>query len=120
MAKKNPRGVIIRHDTAKSQLVLAPIMSRPINYTTNPNVCNHCAVVHPVKTIHIWLGPNGETIIGPGVLEELQKGNAMAGFTVVGETKNPPGLIIGKGGEREKQDQKHRKLQVNPYVKVGK
>ena len=115
MPKGKKLGIIIEHETARSSIVLAPIMSRPINYTTNPTVCNHCHVVHPVKTIHVWMGPNGRSIISPGVLKELQQGNAMDGFTVVGDTKTPPPLTVGRNSNRPEQDQKHRKLQVQPY-----
>jgi len=116
MPKGKKLGINIEHDTARSQVHLVPIMSRPINYAPgHESVCPNCRVVHPVKTIHLWFDGDGKTTISPGVLNELKKGNGLDGITVVGDTKTPPPLNIGRGSSRPEQDQQNRKLQVKPY-----
>lgn len=109
MAKKKPLGHSLLHATDKNACRLVPLMWLPIE--TPPGqpvkICPTCRVHHPVKTMHIWIGPNGEALVSQGVLDLLQRAG-MDGFALAGSTTTPPALRIGDGKTREQMDNSNR------------
>jgi hypothetical protein len=110
-------GVRIRHRTARSTIVLVPIMSKPLNVTAE-DVCPGCfqgrgvKTVHPVKTVHLWVDDSGACIVSTGVLDAL-KSEGMPDLDIVEEVKNPPPLTLGPDGpSREQQDYDARRINV--------
>ncbi len=107
---KKKLGHNLRHKTARNSIVLVPIMSKPMGIAaggTSDSICPTCQVFHPVKTLHIWTGPNGEVTLGSGILETLKK-NGMEDFIQGDSTDKPPPLIIGAGVGRAGQDYANR------------
>jgi hypothetical protein len=71
--------------------------------------CPNCRIVHPVKTVHLWLDDTGACLVSTGVLEDL-KSAGMPQLDIVGEVNKPPTLRLGMS--REKQDQEARRLVI--------
>ena len=112
------KGFKLRHNTDASCVRVTPILSKPIpvNPGTLPRICNVCQITHPFKSIHFWIGPDGEVMVSQGVLDDLRLvGNSdgmdpMDGFTLEGATDKPPPLRVAqRGAERAKIDQQNRK-----------
>ena len=108
-------GIKVRHATARSTMVLVPIMSKPLNAKPT-DLCPGCKamfasdVVHPVKTVHLWLDDTGACIVSDGVLELLREAG-MPELTTENEVANPPTLTIGDGADtRQVQDYKNRTI----------
>lgn len=104
-------GVRIAHRTKRAPtsgpiVHTVPIPSKPFT-GASLDKCPTCGVVHPVKTVHLWLDDEGTCIVSVGVLADLQTAG-MDDFDIVGEVLNPPPLSIGV--PRPAQDQAHRKI----------
>ena len=88
-----------------------PIPTAP-NHTVK--ICPTCHIHHPVKSLHIGLGPDGDATISDGVLELLKKVGpaqglpAMDGYTVESVVKDPPPLKLGKTTNRAQIDNENR------------
>jgi len=100
-------GVHIRHSTARSRLVLIPLMHKPL-LLDSVRKCNGCNIVHPVKIIHLWVDDTGGAIVSTGVLTDLKRAG-MPDLQVVGTLKKPPTLNLGRGVSRPQVDQANRK-----------
>lgn len=105
-------GIRIAHDTVRNAVVLVPILAKPFT-GQSIDTCPSCHLVHPVKTVHLWLDGAGSCIVSEGVLKELQSAG-MPGLSVMGEVKNPPPLTFGPGATREQLDNRNRRI-----VKLG-
>lgn len=88
-----PAGIRVKHATLTNCLVLVPVLKKP--YTTGPIDCPMCLTFHPVKTVHLWLEPDGTCIVSPGVLAELRMAG-MPQLAVENEVAAPPPLRLGK------------------------
>lgn len=114
-----PKGIRIRRvDGRGNYCYLVPVMQKP--YTTGPIDCPTCLVLHPVKTVHLWLEPDGSVIVSPGVLTELRMAG-MPELEIVNEVADAPPLRIGVGRQssvqarrdwRPAQDNKNRTAQL--------
>ncbi|MDP9143706.1 MAG: hypothetical protein M3N43_03260 [Actinomycetota bacterium] len=101
-------GIRIAHKTAKNGVVLVPIMSKPFAGQSIDR-CPSCYLVHPVKTVHLWLDAAGSCIVSAGVLADLQSAG-MPDLTVTGTVENPPPLQFGPGVTREQIDNNNRRV----------
>lgn len=102
-------GVRVRHRTLASCVALVPVISKPLTALPT-DICPTCQIVHPCKTVHLWLDGDGACTVSTGVLEELRLGG-MPDLEIVSEVKAPPTLRIGQGAlARPAQDQKARSL----------
>ncbi|HEU4864645.1 MAG TPA: hypothetical protein VFT76_00230 [Actinomycetota bacterium] len=104
-------GIRIRHRTLRSCLTIVPLVSRPMTGASLYE-CPHCGVVHPFKTIHLWLDDSGSVIVSRGVFDAMRtEWSGPPEYDVVGEVAKPPPLAIGKNAPvREAQDQSARKI----------
>ena len=104
-------GIQILHATKRNELHVVENGKRP--YGDGGYMCNLCPnTKHRFKATHLWLGPNGDCLVSTGVLEELQQ-TSMVDLTVIGYTRKPPPLRIGKKEEtRDVQENEHRKIHV--------
>ena len=108
-----PLGHVIRHGTDRNQIRVTPIMTLPVPTAPGqvPKRCPTCHVHHPVKSLHIWLGPSGEAIVSQGVLDLLQgRAEGLDGYTIVGHTNRPPALRVGKDADRAQIDNQNRSI----------
>lgn len=101
-------GVRIRHQVLRSCVALVPLMHKPFA-GQSLDTCPSCRVVHPVKTVHLWLDDAGTCIVSQGVLKDLRQAG-MPELETQEEVKNPPPLSLGVA--REKQDYEARTLVV--------
>lgn len=101
-------GVRVTHRSAKNSVVLVPILSRPFT-GQSLDQCPSCHLVHPVKTVHLWLDGDGSCVVSDGVLADL-KSAGMPDLSVTGEVVNPPPLNFGPGATREQIDNNNRRL----------
>lgn len=99
-------GIRIAHQTAKNVIYTVPIMSKPFT-GQSLDLCPTCRIVHPVKTVHLWLDGAGSCIVSKGVLEDLKLAG-MPALTVMAEVLNPPPLKLGVA--REQLDNGNRKI----------
>lgn len=105
-------GVRIVHATAKNTVVLVPILAKPFTgQSLDP--CPSCHLVHPVKTVHLWLDGAGTCIVSTGVLEDL-KSAGMPELSVLAEVAKPPPLNFGPGVSRAQIDNNNRRI-----IKLG-
>lgn len=102
-------GIRVRHMTARSVCHVVPVLAIP--YADGGFICPTCHVLHPVKSVHLWLDDRGECLVSEGVLGELRLAG-MPGLEVVGSVENPPPLRIAAGLSREQIDQENRRVQV--------
>ena len=106
----DPVGFRLRHNTVTFGMVLVPCTW--IKYP-EPMACPTCRVLHPVKTIHLHIEPDGTVIVSKGVLERLQKaGMGFYGLTLEGAIKNPPPLNVSRGATRESINQDNRAIRL--------
>lgn len=100
-------GIRIRHFTKRfPEIALIPILSKPF-VGASLDICPTCQVIHPCKTVHLWLDDTGACLVSKGVLEDLRAAG-MPELEIVGGTDSPPELDIGV--PRQKQDQEARAL----------
>ena len=124
-------GIRIKHTTLTSTCYLVPVMGKPyVRYGRPvPMLCPLCQVLHPVKTVHLWLEPDGTVIVSPGVLDELRLAG-MPDLEVVNEVQAPPPLRLGnpvsvpkftayqeaavkaRRGWRQQQDKQNRRINL--------
>lgn len=102
-----PRGIRLQHRTKRGGIALVPIPKRPIMGLKRP--CPTCQIIHPVKTIHLYLDMNGGCVVSEGVLAHLQEAN-MENIDIVADIVNPPPITLGK--DRFEVDQENAKIQV--------
>jgi len=100
-------GIQIRHDTLSSCLTTVPLFDRPF-FGQSLDRCPTCQVIHPVKTVHLWLDSSGSCLVSKGVLADLQRAG-MPQLTIVGEVAKPPPLRLVAGVTREQIDAANRK-----------
>jgi hypothetical protein len=105
-------GIRIVHTTARNVVYLVPIMAKPFT-GQSLDICPSCHLVHPVKTVHLWLDGAGSCIVSQGVLQDLVSAG-MPDLSVVAEVVNPPALHFGPGVTREQIDNNNRRI-----VKLG-
>lgn len=86
-------GVMLRHDTARSRLVLVPILSKPL-LEDSPGVCPGCQTYHGCKTVHLVVDDAGRVMVSHGVLEDLKLAG-LPNLTVENEVAEPPPLYLG-------------------------
>jgi hypothetical protein len=99
-----PQGIRIRRtDGVGNYCYLVPVLQKP--YATGPIDCPTCLTFHPVKTVHLWLEPDGSVIVSPGVLEQLRMAG-MPELEVVNMVDNPPPLRIGVGKQNSVQERR--------------
>lgn len=101
-------GIRVAHTTARNSVVLVPIMSKPFS-GDSLDQCPSCHLIHPVKTVHLWLDGAGSCIVSEGVLADLQSAG-MPDLAVMGEVANPPPLNFGPGVSREQIDNGNRRI----------
>jgi len=109
-------GIMLRHRTARSVPVQVPILSKPFS-ADSLKECPGCHIVHLCKTVHLIVNDSGLVMVSEGVLEDL-KAAGMPDLDVVGEERNPPTLVIGKGSgnpleQRAAQDKEHRRIIIS-------
>lgn len=86
-------GTRIRHTGGLANVCYTvPVVAKP--YTTGPIDCPTCGVLHPLKTVHLWLEPDGTCIVADGVLNELRMAG-MPQLETVNRVENPPPLQLG-------------------------
>jgi hypothetical protein len=103
-------GIRIRHVAAKNSVYLVPIMAKPFrDHSLNNEPCPSCHLIHPCKTVHLWLDGNGSCIVSQGVLADLQSAG-MPDLLVEAEVVNPPALHFGPGVTREQIDNDNRRI----------
>lgn len=105
-------GIRITHRLAKNSVVLVPILSKPFTGQSLDN-CPSCHLIHPVKTVHLWLDAAGSCLVSEGVFQDLQSAG-MPDLLVSATVKNPPPLHFGPGVTREQIDNGNRRI-----VKIG-
>lgn len=101
-------GIRIAHTTARNVVYLVPIVAKPFT-GLSLDMCPSCHLVHPVKTVHLWLDAAGSCIVSQGVLADLQSAG-MPDLAVMAEVPNPPPLNFGPGFTREQIDNGNRKI----------
>lgn len=105
-------GIRIAHTTARNVVYLVPIVSKPFT-GQSLDQCPSCHLVHPVKTVHLWLDGAGSCIVSPGVLADLVSAG-MPDLAVMATVEKPPPLNFGPGVSREAIDNGNRKI-----IKLG-
>lgn len=101
-------GIRIAHQSARNVVYTVPIMSKPFTGQSLDR-CPTCHIVHPVKTVHLWLDAAGSCIVSTGVLEDLKLAG-MPSLSVMAEVLNPPALHFGPGATRDQIDNGNRKI----------
>ena len=111
-------GVTIEHGTLRSCVALVPVLAKPF-FFDSLTACPSCQMIHPCKTVHLWLDDAGRCVVSAGVLAELRMAG-MPELSVVGEVKTPPPLRLGKGADRRQVDYANRTIrQWNTLKEVG-
>jgi len=95
----HPSGVIIH---------TVPIPRKPLSGDSFKR-CPNCQVIHPVKTVHLWLDDAGTCLVSKGVLSDLQLAG-MPDLVIVGEVKAPPAIQLGE--RREVTDSANRRISL--------
>ena len=106
-------GVRIAHRKLRSCVALVPLMHKPFTGGSLDR-CPTCQVVHPVKTVHLWLDDAGACIVSEGVLADLKRAG-MPGLEIMATVKKPPPLRFGPGHGnpiREQLDSNNRKIRL--------
>ena len=107
-------GIQIKHATKRNEVHV--VENRYNRYGDGGYMCNIClGRKHLGKTTHLWLGPGGDCLVSPGVWDELKRAKDHS-MRVIGQTERPPTLIIGRGGERDIQDNANRAITVYKSV----
>lgn len=103
-------GIRIGHRTARATIGplvhTVPIPTKPLS-GQSLDMCPTCGVVHPFKTVHLWLDDAGTCIVSAGVLADLQAAG-MPDLDILGEVLNPPTLSLNGG--RAVQDKANRRV----------
>lgn len=105
-------GIRLVHTTARNVVYLVPIVAKPFT-GQSLDTCPTCQVIHPCKTVHLWLDEAGSCIVSQGVLADLQSAG-MPDLLVMAEVQNPPPLSFGPGVSRQQIDNGNRRI-----VKLG-
>lgn len=100
-------SIRVVHDTLRSCVALVPILAKPF-FGDSIKKCPNCQVIHPVKTVHLWLDDAGSALVSEGVLKDL-KSAGMPNLTISAEVKSPPTLKIGIM-TRPEIDHKNRRI----------
>lgn len=100
-------GIRLAHKTLRSCVALVPILSKPFSGDSIKK-CPNCQVIHPVKTVHLWLDDVGSVLVSEGVLKDLRDAG-MPDLEICAEVKSPPPLSLGRM-TRPEVDQKNRRI----------
>lgn len=84
-------SIRIQHSTKRSGMATVSVYTKPINGLRR--LCPTCNIIHPVKTVHLWLDDVGTCLVSKGVLQDLQQAG-MPDLVVVGSIVNPPPLDL--------------------------
>lgn len=103
-------GIRIAHRTLKACVALVPLVHKPFT-GQSLDLCPTCQIIHPVKTVHLWLDDAGQCLVSQGVLDDLRLAG-MPNLEIMGHTNNPPPLRLGNGATREQLDQANRLITV--------
>ncbi len=98
-------GIRLQHHTKKFGMATVPIWTKPINGLRRK--CPTCNIIHPVKTVHLWLDSNGMCLVSKGVLEDLKRAG-MPDLSVVATIADPPPIKISL--DRHDNDQRNAKI----------
>lgn len=91
-------GVRVRHTGGLANVChVVPVIAKP--YANGPLDCPTCHTLHPVKSVHLWLEPDGSVIVSEGVLADLRLAG-MPSLEVVNEVAAPPPLRFGRTGPK--------------------
>lgn len=101
-------GIRIVHTSARNVVYLVPIVAKPFT-GQSLDQCPTCHVIHPCKTVHLWLDGAGSCIVSTGVLADLLSAG-MPDLLVVAEVANPPPLNFGPEVTREQIDNGNRRI----------
>ena len=105
-----PVGFRLRHETIRMGLVLVPLVWVKF---PKPMACPSCQIMHPFKTIHLHMEPDGTVLVSKGVLEHLQRaGLENHSLTLEGAVKNPPALSVKRGLSREAINNQNRAINL--------
>lgn len=102
---EKPRAIRIAHRTKRGGIALVPIPTKPIMGLKRK--CPTCQVIHPVKTVHLYLDSSGGCLVSSGVLECLKEAH-MPDLDIVADIVNPPPITVGK--DRFEVDQMNAKI----------
>lgn len=101
-------GYVLRHQTARSELVLVEVPQKP--YGRNI-LCPRCKKFHAIKTVHLDVNDAGTVIVSKGVLDELKLAG-LPGFEFVTAVNNPPALVMNPKVSRAEMDYVNRKQYI--------
>lgn len=103
-------GIILKHDSARNSLWVVENSAKP--FSDGGYDCNMCVGVHHYgKATHLWLEPDGSCMVSKGVLKELRAAG-LPQLTIVGATKKPPPLRLGRNANRQQVDNTNRKIWI--------
>lgn len=88
-------------------MATVPIWTKPIRGLRR--LCPTCNIIHPVKTVHLWLDSAGRCLVSKGVLEDLKRAG-MPDLSVVATIVDPPPIKIGV--DRHDNDQRNAKIHL--------
>jgi hypothetical protein len=101
-------GIRVTHKQARGVVYLVPIVKKPF-VGQSLDTCPTCQVIHPCKTVHLWLDADGSCLVSLGVFADLYEAG-MPDLMVTGEEINPPTLNFGPGVTREQIDSNNRRI----------
>lgn len=104
---KGPTSIRIRHRNKRSGIALVPLNNKPIMGLRRK--CPTCQIIHPVKTVHLYLDVSGACLVSSGVFD-LLKGVGLPDLDVVADIVNPPPITLGKS--RFQVDQQNNRIQL--------
>ena len=87
-------GVRLHHPTLSGCLFIVPVAHRPYKV---PYTCPTCRTIHQVKTYHLNLDAQGDTIVSVEIYDRLKEVD-LAGMTFENEVANPPPITLNLGG----------------------
>ena len=124
-AKGTPESFRLRYTgsepavTNGTRIHLVPLPGKDLHVHLTPeqikkDICPTCRVVHPVKTIHLWLDSSNTVLVSRGVKESIEKdypgGLEAAELMLDGGTTKPPELKVGDGKNRREIDQENEAI----------
>jgi len=107
-------GVRVRYNGQHGGLVLIPLMDRPYS-GQSLDMCPTCRVVHPVKTLHLWMEPDNTCIVAVPVKTAMDKAGCFkpgGGWAVANQVSAPPPLRLGFNTSRAQIDQANRRMNL--------
>lgn len=93
---------------------LVPLLWQPFparNLIVGKDECPTCNIIHPCKTVHLWLDAQKTVLVSQGVYDSLLKaGLEMNLLELVGGTDKPPPLRINGRVSRRQVDQENETI----------